>query len=250
MNKILALWAVPRSTSTAFEWMMRQRGDMTCYHEPFGEVWYYGHERRVPRPNPTPPIDDLSFQGVLDDILEKAADGSVFVKEFSHYIIHMADRAFLDLFTHTFLIRDPAKMIPSMFDKWPDFHIAETGYQEQYVLFDRICERDGKAPPVIDAEELLDNPFGVAKAYCEAIGIPFIESALNWDAGDRKEVSWYEGGSWHENLRESTGLVRQKRTYLPIDANEKLQTTYTACKPHYDVLYKHRLQPDSIAAAS
>ena len=34
MHKIVALWAVPRSTSTAFEWMMRQRGDIDCLHEP------------------------------------------------------------------------------------------------------------------------------------------------------------------------------------------------------------------------
>ena len=40
MYKIVALWAVPRSTSTAFEWMMRQRGDIDCLHEPFGEAWY------------------------------------------------------------------------------------------------------------------------------------------------------------------------------------------------------------------
>lgn len=42
MNKILALWAVPRSRSTAFEYMMRTRGDHVCLHEPFGEVWYQG----------------------------------------------------------------------------------------------------------------------------------------------------------------------------------------------------------------
>ena len=40
MHKIVALWAIPRSTSTAFEWMMRQRGDMEALHEPFGEAWY------------------------------------------------------------------------------------------------------------------------------------------------------------------------------------------------------------------
>ncbi len=34
MHKIVALWAIPRSTSTAFEWMMRQRGDLDCLHEP------------------------------------------------------------------------------------------------------------------------------------------------------------------------------------------------------------------------
>ena len=49
MNKIVALWAVPRSTSTAFEWMMRQRGDLDCLHEPFGEAWYQGEAPLWPR---------------------------------------------------------------------------------------------------------------------------------------------------------------------------------------------------------
>ena len=49
MNKILVLWATPRSTSTAFEWMMRQRGDMECFHEPFGEAWYQGENPLWPR---------------------------------------------------------------------------------------------------------------------------------------------------------------------------------------------------------
>ena len=44
------LWATPRSTSTAFEWMMRQRGDLTCFHEPFGMAWHQGPEARAPRP--------------------------------------------------------------------------------------------------------------------------------------------------------------------------------------------------------
>ena len=49
VHRILALWAVPRSTSTAFEWMMRMRGDMTCFHEPFGEAWYQGEAPLWPR---------------------------------------------------------------------------------------------------------------------------------------------------------------------------------------------------------
>ena len=34
VERILALWAVPRSTSTAFEWMMRQRGDLGFPEQP------------------------------------------------------------------------------------------------------------------------------------------------------------------------------------------------------------------------
>ena len=49
MKKILALWGVPRSTSTAFEWMMRMRGDFECFHEPYGDDWYQGEDPLWPR---------------------------------------------------------------------------------------------------------------------------------------------------------------------------------------------------------
>lgn len=249
MQPILALWAVPRSTSTAFERMMRQRGDMQCFHEPFGEVWYHGAERRVPRPNDVPVDPGLSFTGVYENICAAAARGPVFIKEFPHYIIHMADTAFMDAFQHTFLIRDPEKTLPSMYDKWPDFHIAETGFQEQYVLFDRIAQRSGKAPPVIDAEEMLDSPEVMFRAYCKAAGLAFVEDALEWAPGARKGMSWYAGGSWHGNLEASTGFKRQKRDYLPVDANEKLRAAHAACRPYYEKLYPHRIRADAGSGA-
>jgi len=49
MTRFLTLWATPRSTSTAFEWMMRQRGDFDCFHEPWNELYYYGDDRRSDR---------------------------------------------------------------------------------------------------------------------------------------------------------------------------------------------------------
>jgi hypothetical protein len=55
MNPIYVLWATPRSTSTAFEWMMRMRGDLACFHEPFGEAWYQGDDARAPRLNTDSP---------------------------------------------------------------------------------------------------------------------------------------------------------------------------------------------------
>ncbi|MEM9141243.1 MAG: sulfotransferase family protein, partial [Pseudomonadota bacterium] len=126
MPKITALWAVPRSTSTAFEWMMRQRGDMACFHEPFGEAWYQGEDPLWPRLGPdslrTP---GLTLDGVRKMLEAEAAKGPVFSKDFPHYIEHMWDDALYDLFDHSFLIRDPAKTITSMYDKWPDFHEAE-----------------------------------------------------------------------------------------------------------------------------
>lgn len=242
MNKILALWAIPRSTSTAFEWMMRQRGDLSCHHEPFGEAWYYGEDNRTPRPNKVGVKPGLSYASVWQDLQGDAQQRAVFMKDFPHYILHMADPSFLAQFTHSFLIRDPKKMLPSMYDKWPDFRIDECGYAEQRALFDRLCDQNGSAPPVVDSDDLLNRPRATVRAYCEAVGIAYIEDALTWDEGERTSVSWYDKGSWHDNLKSSTGLAPQKTNYVDITHNDHLMSAYEACRPHYEALYQHRLQ--------
>ncbi|MFQ5761282.1 MAG: sulfotransferase family protein, partial [Acidiferrobacterales bacterium] len=137
-------------------------------------------------------------------------------------------------------IRDPAKVLPSMYDKWPDFMVEETGYAEQRELFERITKAYS-APPVIDADDLVNRPDATVRAYCEAVDIPFVPKALSWAHGERKEVSWYDNGNWHGNLKASTGLKRQKNNYLDVDTNEHLWQTYEICLPHYQALCKYRL---------
>ena len=87
MHKIIALWAVPRSTSTAFEWMMRQRGDLYCMHEPFGEAWYQGEnplwQRYKPGEKTTP---GLTIESTWAEIKRRAEQGPVFIKDFPHYV--------------------------------------------------------------------------------------------------------------------------------------------------------------------
>lgn len=74
------------------------------------------------------------------------------------------------------------------------------------------------------------------------MSIPFLEAALSWEAGDRNEVSWYDGGSWHANLRNSTGLEAQPRKYIDLlDAPDKIRGIYEIVLPHYQHLYAHRL---------
>ena len=243
MQKILALWATPRSTSTAFEWMMRMRGDMNCFHEPFGEAWYQGEDARWPRIKPeNPRIEGLTMDSVWQTLQRAAAEGPVFSKDFPHYIEHMWSDEFLGHFNHSFLIRDPAKVATSMYKHWPDFVLKEIAFVEQRTLFDRLCDQLGHAPPVIDSDDLLENPHGIVETYCNAVGIPYIEAALSWKPGERDEVSWYDGGSWHGNLRDSDGLKPQARQYIDIsEAPDRVKEIYETVLPHYQHLYGHRL---------
>jgi len=242
-HKILALWAVPRSTSTAFEWMMRQRGDMECFHEPFGEAWYQGENPLWPRATAeSKRTPGLTLDSVLETLKAAACRGPVFSKDFPHYIDHIWDEELLALFNHSFLIRDPAKTITSMFDKWPEFHEKEVGFAEQRALFDRLWDRDGEPPPVLDSDDLMENPYKMVKAWCQAVGIRFIPEALSWQPGARDEVSWWDGGSFHANLRNSDGLRPQKRKYIDISqAPHRVKRVYEQVLPHYEHMLPHRL---------
>ena len=244
MHKIVALWAVPRSTTTAFEWMMRQRGDLNCLHEPFGEAWYQGEDPLWPRfQDGDKTTAGLTLESVWDDIKAKAEQGPVFIKDFPHYINHMWDAEFLSHFTHAFLIRDPAKTLTSLYARWPDFDELEVGFPEQRALYDLVTALNGSAPPVVDSDDLLENPHGMTAAFCDAVGIPFVESALSWEAGgDPSEHSWWDGGSFHANLAQSTGLTPQKRKYVDLENTpDRVKRVYRRMMPHYQRLYQNRL---------
>lgn len=245
MNRIVVLWAVPRSTSTAFEWMMRQRGDMQCFHEPYGEAWYQGETPLWPRlTEESKRTPGLTLDSVTETLKGAADRGPVFSKDFPHYIEKIWDHDLLSMFTHSFLIRDPAKTITSMYHRWPDFHEKEVGFPEQRRLFDMIADRLGSSPPVIDSDDMLENPVSLGEAWCEAVDIPFIESALRWEPGARDEVSWWDGGSFHANLRDSDGLKAQARSqYIAIDdMPERVKAVYEKMMPHYEHMYSYRLR--------
>ncbi len=244
MHPIYVLWAVPRSTSTAFEWMMRQRGDLRCLHEPFGEAWYQGENPLWPRVTAdSVRTNGLTLKSVWESLRKLAQDGPIFSKDFPHYISTISSKEFLSHFNHSFLIRDPAKTITSMYKHWPDFHEDEVGFKEQRQLFDRLCQELGTVPPVIDSDDLLENPHVIIEKWCHAIGIDFIPEALSWEPGARDEVSWWDGGSFHENLRNSDGLKPQQRRHIEIrDAPPRVQEIYQSTLPHYQALYEHALK--------
>lgn len=83
----------------------------------------------------------------------------------------------------------------------------------------------------------------MVKAFCESVDIPFIESALSWQPGAATEdYSWWDGGSFHENLKQSTGLTAQKRRYVELhDLPERVRQVHRRMQPHYDRLYAHRI---------
>ena len=249
MNKILALWATPRSTSTAFERVMSQRGDLTCFHEPYNEAFYYGFDRRNNRyfiANPDlPESPHLTINSVHQNLLQQATNGRVFVKDFAYSIMHKADRNFLDSFNHSFLIRDPEKVLTSMHSRWPDITLAEVGFEDLHTLFNRVADRTGVMPVVIDSDELMSSPTAGMSAYCEAMGFEFIKQAMSWSAQgeNTSNPTWNtDEHGFHDQLKASTGLQKQARSYPALETSPEMMRLHQSCRPHYDALFAHRLK--------
>ena len=183
----------------------------------------------------------LTIDSVHDKLTGLANSQAVFVKDFAYSIMHIADNDFLDAFTHTFLIRDPEKVLTSMHSRWPDVTLPEIGFAELHTLFKRVADRTGKAPLVIDSDELLRSAETGMQAYCQAVGIPFLTEALSWEKSSQNPTWNTDEHGFHDALKNSTGLQAQKRDYPPLESSDDMLRLYQASKPHYDALFAQRL---------
>jgi len=247
LDKILAIWGTPRTRSTAFLWMMKQRGDFHTFHEPFGKSFYLSEDRKSLRAADQVPRADLNYGAVLS-MLEshKGREGcSVFIKDLTYHVAGVYDQQFLSRFCNVFLIRDPAKTLPSLYSLLPDFTHQELGYDTQYQMYELLRASSNDPPLIIDADDLATQPTAVVQSFCEHVGIPFVEGSLQWDnIPPTTSLTWWIGGDWHhDNLKNSTGFQTKRfKEYPHVSEIPKLRIMYEECLPFYQKLFEHRLK--------
>ncbi|KAK0710924.1 P-loop containing nucleoside triphosphate hydrolase protein [Lasiosphaeris hirsuta] len=148
-------------------------------------------------------------------------------------------------FHFTFLIRHPRRAVPSYYrctvpplDKVTGFYHflpPEAGYDELRRLFDFLRsegivgprraagsgeaearerrsesgEGGGVSITVIDADDLLDKPDEVIRAYCAEVGIDYSPAMLRWDDEESQELavrSFEKWNGFHDDAIGSTSL--------------------------------------------
>lgn len=249
----LALWTCPRSVSTAFEVMMMERGDLQVLHEPYGPCYYMSSDRSSDRKADEPDQPENTYAAVTARLLAAAAQGPLFFKDMPYYATPILDAAWAGLFRNTFLIRDPARLLPSLYKAWPDFTLEETGYQALFRLAKLEEARTGRMPVIVDAGDLLADPVATVKAYCKAVDLPFMPEALTWEAKERPALNWWEGGSWHGAVSKSVGFTVDSAAQGPLpesavaDAPAAVRDAYAVCAPLYLDLYEARLDVGRVA---
>jgi Sulfotransferase domain len=236
--KPVALWAVPRSVSTALERVFVERGDFKVFHEPFSVSYYYSPERRSERFATAQTKQEYGYGEILDLMLG-VEEKRVYFKDMAYHVAGLINEEFVSRFTNTFIIRNPAPVIASLSRFWPDFTLEETGYEEQHRLFELAVE-NGEDPAVVDAADLTADPEATIRAYCEKLGVPFMPESLAWEPGDVPE--WEMWTEWHEEVQDSTGIKSE-----PLEDDTEvpagLESVYESCLPYYEELHARRLRP-------
>jgi Sulfotransferase domain len=237
MMKPIALWAVPRSLSTAFERVFVERDDLEVLHEPFSASYYYGEDRLSDRYSDVEPEAEHNYDRVLADVL-KPRQKRVFLKDMAYHAKGIMNPEFISKFVNTFILRDPKYVLSSLYKMWPDFTLEETGYEELYWAF-RYATEAGEDPVVVDAMTFSENPVSILSAYCERVDLPFRPEALSWEPGEVEEWKSWEG--WHEAAQRSTGIERAERRDPELP--QELQEAYEHCLPYYYTLAAHTISP-------
>jgi len=237
----IAMWSGPRNISTAMMRSFGSRPDTSVTDEPL-----YAHYLKVtgvahPGRDDVLCAHESDWRKVASLLTGPIPGGRAiwYQKHMAHHLLPMIERGWLDGLTHAFLIREPQEMIASLLKTFPGAGLVDTGLPQQCEIFDRVAARQGHAPPVVLASDVLKDPRAQLEALCNALGIPFLPAMLAWPAGPRDtDGAW--APHWYAAVESSTGFEPYRRRVFDLTAEQ--ERLVDECRPWYEKLYALRLR--------
>jgi len=213
MNKIIALWACPRSVSTAFQVALSHSPKIKVVHEPFTDVYYFSKWRQSNRFGEYEPQKDFSADLAVQEIRKKIDENSIVVfKEMAFQALPYINDDFLADITHTFIIRNPQEVIASWYkvDQYPtDWEFGFTALQE---MWNNVTQKLNCSPLLVEAGNFRKHPEKVLKHYCQFINVEFNPKMLDWSHGRspewlprKQQLNRYQ--NWHTTVDNSKGIL-------------------------------------------
>ncbi len=267
VTRRVILWSAPRTVSTAFERSMRTLSHCKVLHEPYGDPFYFGPEKRSKRfaHTPTSPRSTATYDDTTAMVsAEFPGVEAVFVKDMAFYVEDTYKHIMasgLRTFTHTFLIRRPDKAVYSLYKSgeavsngYGAFDPSEAGFLALYKVYQHAKEISSEPTVVIDADDLLSAPDEVMEAYCKAVGIRYQPGMTKWEPGMVEDWKAAGGGwlpDWYTEVAQSSGFIKRPKKpkgsltpEIPSDIPDEVSTCILESWPVYQEMHKARLLVD------
>jgi hypothetical protein len=248
--KKIALWAIPRAVGTAFERVFLERDDTTVAHELFMPCHYYSQARVSSRyDGVVDPEPEHEYEAVEQKLEQLASTPILFLKEIAFHMEGIVDPDYWAGFTHTFIIRDPAVSIPSLYKLMPDASFEETGFGGIAAMFELATRTFRREPIVVNGDEFRRNPSATLKSYCELADIPF-DDTTTWKTG-KVLPEWQQWRSWHQEALNSSGINEPPAKPAEPDLPEHVVDMIEKARPYYEEINRHAIdvRPDAGTAS-
>lgn len=238
----IAMWSGPRNVSTALLRSWGNRADSAVWDEPLYAHYLTRYEPDHPGIPEILATHENDWRKVVETILGPIPGGKAihYQKHMAHHMLPHIDDDWLAGVGNAFLIRDPAEVLLSMSKVMETVTLRDTGFADQYRLFEKVRELTGETPPVIDARDIGTDTEGALRALCAALGVRFDPAMLSWPPGPRdSDGVWAK--YWYANVNRSTGFQPWKPRTEPLpDRVKPLLDELTAI---YEAMNRHRISP-------
>ena len=240
----IAMWSGPRNISTAMMRSFGARADCAVTDEPFYAAYLIATGLIHPMRKEVIASQPTDWRKVAETLVGPPPDGKPvwYQKHMTHHMVPEFGRDWCDRLVNAFLIRAPEAVLMSYSHKRDDFTIEEIGLPAQAELFDRAAQRLGRAPPVVESQDVLTDPRGILTALCAACGIPFDPAMLSWAPG-RRATDGVWAPVWYQAVERSTRFADPRPEAGFHDLPDALKKIAAAARPIYDRLAAHRLRP-------
>jgi hypothetical protein len=240
----IAMWSGPRNISTAMMRSFENRPDTAVIDEPFYAAYLAATGIDHPLREESLASQPTDWCEVVKTVLGPVPHGRAifYQKHMTHHMLPEFGRDWIAQVRNAFLIRAPEDVLASYVEKRSDVALEDIGFVQQREIFEREADRLGRAPPVIDAADVLRNPHATLSALCRALDIPFTEQMLSWPPGRRTtDGAW--APAWYDAVERSTGFAPPRPPFSIDSLRDDLKPLATAARPHYTRLAAFRLQP-------
>jgi hypothetical protein len=238
----IAMWSGPRNISTAMMRAWENRLDTAVVDEPFYACYLAATGLDHPGREEVIASQPTDWRRVAATLTGPVPDDKAvfYQKHMAHHMLPQFGREWLDEVTNCFLVRAPAEVVASYTETRRGPSLEDLGFVQQGEIFDRVADRIGQAPPVLDAADVLRDPAGMLRSLCAATGIEFDARMLSWRPGPRPtDGVWAK--HWYASVLRSTGFHPRRASSKPVPPG--LEPLVDAALPVYERLSAHRLQP-------
>lgn len=241
MTLRIAMWSGPRNLSTAMMRSFGSRSDTFVSDEPFYGCFLRDSGADHPMNDEVIAAMDCDWASVMNKLRGPTPGGQPvwYQKHMWHHMVGPISHEDFDGFTHAFLIRQPERMIASYLRKREAAAFEDFGLERQAEFFEREADRLGRAPPVVDAHDVLNDPEDVLSRLCDALGISWERTMLAWEPG-RRDTDGPWAPHWYAAVEASCGFGAPEAEQVDLpDAARRLADR---CRPYYERLAAHRLR--------